>query len=175
MKRTGKKVLSLYLAFLIILSMIAPAFIVSYGAVNSINITDENGTYDVVIIANNGHSLAQSITVENIDKEAPTVNSISIAHKENGGFARFLNKLTFKKFFNEKVEITIDASDKGVSGIDRIEYRLLMKTQILLMIIGKHIMKQTSRPRILNLKDLLKHVQLIWRQMNQIFCVQMVM
>lgn len=43
MKRTGKKVLSLYLAFLIILSMIAPAFIVSYGAVNSINITDENG------------------------------------------------------------------------------------------------------------------------------------
>ena len=117
--------LSLYLAFLIILSMIAPAFIVSYGAVNSINITDENGTYDVVIIANNGHSSAQSITVENIDKEAPTVNSISIAHKENGGFARFLNKLTFKKFFNEKVEITIDASDKGVSGIDRIEYRLL--------------------------------------------------
>lgn len=85
----------------------------------------ENGTYDVVIIANNGHSSTQSITVENIDKEAPTVNSISISHKENGGFARFLNKLTFKRFFNEKVEITIDASDKGVSGIDRIEYRLL--------------------------------------------------
>lgn len=85
----------------------------------------ENGTYDVVIIANNGHSSTQSITVENIDKEAPTVNSISISHKENGGFARFLNKLTFKKFFNEKVEITIDTSDKGVSGIDKIEYRLL--------------------------------------------------
>ncbi len=85
----------------------------------------ENGTYDVVIIANNGRSSIQSITVENIDKEAPTVNNISIAHKENGGFARFLNKLTFNKFFNEKVEITIDASDKGVSGIDRIEYRLL--------------------------------------------------
>lgn len=85
----------------------------------------ENGTYDVVIIANNGHSSTQSITVENIDKEAPTVNSISIANKENGGFARFLNKLTFKMFFNEKVEITIDASDKGVSGIDRIEYRFL--------------------------------------------------
>ncbi len=85
----------------------------------------ENGTYDVVITANNGHSSTQSITVENIDKEAPTVNSISIVHKENGGFARFLNKLTFKSFFNEKVEITIDASDKGVSGIDRIEYRFL--------------------------------------------------
>lgn len=85
----------------------------------------ENGTYDVVIIANNGHSSTQSITVENIDKEAPTVNSISIANKENCGFARLLNKLTFKMFFNEKVEITIDASDKGVSGIDRIEYRLL--------------------------------------------------
>lgn len=85
----------------------------------------ENGTYDVVIVANNGHSAAQSITVENIDKEAPTVNSVSIAHKENGGLARLLNKLTFKRFFNEKVEITIEASDKGVSGIDRIEYRLL--------------------------------------------------
>lgn len=85
----------------------------------------ENGTYDVVIVANNGYSSTQSITVENIDKEAPTVDNISIVHKENGGFARFLNKLTFKKFFNEKVEITIDASDKGVSGIDKIEYRLL--------------------------------------------------
>lgn len=85
----------------------------------------ENGTYDVVITANNGRSSTQSITVENIDKEAPTVNSISVANKENGGFARFLNKLTFKMFFNEKVEITIDASDKGTAGIDRIEYRLL--------------------------------------------------
>lgn len=43
MGKTGKKVLSLYLAFLIIISMITPAFMVSYGAVNSINITDENG------------------------------------------------------------------------------------------------------------------------------------
>lgn len=85
----------------------------------------ENGTYDVVIIANNGRSSTQSITVENIDKEAPTVNGISIANKENGGLARLLNKLTFKMFFNEKVEITIDASDKGVAGIDRVEYRLL--------------------------------------------------
>lgn len=101
--------------------------------VNGSDITDtptqftvsENGTYDVVITANNGHSSTQSITIENIDKEAPTVNSISIANKENGGFARLLNKLTFKMFFNEKVEITIDASDKGVAGIDRIEYRLL--------------------------------------------------
>lgn len=85
----------------------------------------ENGTYEVTIVANNGHSSTQSVTVENIDKEAPTVNDISVVHKENGSFARFLNKLTFKKFFNEQVEITIDASDKGVSGIDRIEYRLL--------------------------------------------------
>lgn len=85
----------------------------------------ENGTYNVVITANNGLSSTQSITVENIDKEAPTVDSISVANKENSGFARFLNKLTFKKFFNEKVEITINASDKGVAGIDRIEYRLL--------------------------------------------------
>ena len=43
MKNTGKKALSLYLAFLLIISMITPAFIVSYGAVTSINITDENG------------------------------------------------------------------------------------------------------------------------------------
>jgi len=85
----------------------------------------ENGTYEVVITANNGHSSTQSIVVENIDKEVPTINSISIANKENGGFARLLNKLTFKMFFNEKVEITIDASDKGVAGIDRIEYRFL--------------------------------------------------
>lgn len=85
----------------------------------------ENGIYEVVITANNGLSSTQTITVENIDKEAPTVNSITIANKENGEIARLLNKLTFKMFFNEKVEITINASDKGVSGIDRIEYRFL--------------------------------------------------
>lgn len=86
---------------------------------------DENGTYTVEITANNGLSSSKTLTVSNIDKSAPVVNSISLEHKEKGGFARLINALTFGRFFNEQVEVTISSEDIGVAGIDRVEYRLL--------------------------------------------------
>ncbi len=86
---------------------------------------NENGTYNVKIISNSGLESEESITIENIDKEKPAVTDISVAHKENGGFARLINELTFGLFFNKTAEITITAEDYGVAGIDRIEYRFL--------------------------------------------------
>lgn len=84
---------------------------------------DQNGEYTVVMTANNGLSSSQTLTVENIDKEVPTVTEVTVEHKNSGGFARFLNDLTFGLFFNEEVELTAAAEDTGVAGIDRIEYR----------------------------------------------------
>lgn len=100
---------------------------------NGVDITDnassfvvsENGTYTVDVTANNGLSLSKSINVENIDKEAPIVTDIKITNKSDNTLARILNKLTFNLFFNKTVEISITAEDKGVAGIDRIEYRFL--------------------------------------------------
>ena len=85
----------------------------------------ENGTYTVTVTANNGLSATTTLMVSSFDYEAPTVTDISMAHKNTGGFARFLNKLTFGLFFNEVTEITVTAGDEGASGLDRIEYRLL--------------------------------------------------
>lgn len=84
---------------------------------------DQNGEYTVVMTANNGLSSSQTLTVENIDKEVPTVTEVTVEHKNSGGFARFLNDLTFGLFFNEEVELTAAAEDTGVAGLDRIEYR----------------------------------------------------
>lgn len=84
-----------------------------------------NGEYTVTVTANNALSSSVTVKVENIDKEAPIVNSVSFEHKVKGGIARIINTLTFGKFFNDDVEVTIDCEDVGVAGIDRVEYRLL--------------------------------------------------
>lgn len=83
----------------------------------------ENGTYTVRITAGNGLFCEQTVAVENIDKIAPTVDRVELQQKNSGGFARFLNGLTYGKFFKEQIELTISASDEGVAGVDRIEYR----------------------------------------------------
>ena len=84
---------------------------------------DENGQHTVKLTTHSGLSAIENITISNIDKEAPEVLSISLEHKENGGFARLINKLSFGLFFNKTVEATVTASDTGVAGVDRIEYR----------------------------------------------------
>lgn len=86
---------------------------------------DENGYYTVKIISGSGLESEQSISIENIDKEKPSVTAVTVEHKENGGFARLINELSFGLFFNKTAEITVTAEDYGVSGIDRIEYRFL--------------------------------------------------
>lgn len=84
---------------------------------------DQNGEYTIVLTANNGLSYSQTLTVNNIDKEVPTITTVVLRHKNGGGFARLLNDLTFGLFFNEEVELIAVARDTGVSGLDRIEYR----------------------------------------------------
>lgn len=83
----------------------------------------ENGEYTVRITAENGLFCEQTVTIENIDKLAPTVDTVELTQKNAGGFARFLNGLTYGKFFKEQIELTATASDAGVAGVDRIEYR----------------------------------------------------
>lgn len=82
----------------------------------------QNGDYIVEVIANNGLSLTKTLNVTNIDTTAPTVDSIDLQQKISGGFARRIDG-AFGLFFNAQVEVTIAASDEGVAGVDRIEYR----------------------------------------------------
>ena len=89
---------------------------------------EQNGIYRLEVTANNGLSFAQEIDIQNIDKEAPTVTQISLAHKEQGTIARLLQKLTFNIFFHQEVEISITAEDTGVAGLETIEYRFLDET-----------------------------------------------
>ncbi|MGN0562058.1 MAG: Ig-like domain-containing protein, partial [Candidatus Fimenecus sp.] len=84
---------------------------------------DENGTYTVKLTAGNGLTCERTVEINNIDKIAPTVDGVAVEHKNSGGFARLLSELTYGKFFNETIELTIDASDEGVSGIAKVEYR----------------------------------------------------
>lgn len=100
--------------------------------VNGDDITDtseftvtENGKYTVTVTANNGLSATTVLNVASFDYEAPKVTDISMEHKNTGGFAKFINAITFKLFFNEEIEITVTAEDTGASGLNRIEYRLL--------------------------------------------------
>lgn len=82
----------------------------------------QNGDYIVTVTANNGLSATQTLHVGNIDTTAPTVDSIELQQKISGGFARRIDG-AFGLFFNAQVEVTISASDVGVAGVDRIEYR----------------------------------------------------
>ena len=88
-------------------------------------LVSENGLYTVEIIANNGLKLAKSIDINNIDKQVPIIDSVSVNNLSDSKIARVLNKLTFGKFFNQDVEITIESHDDGVAGIDRVEYRFV--------------------------------------------------
>lgn len=85
----------------------------------------ENGKYTVKIISNSLLESEQTVTIDNIDMQKPTVTEISVAHKDTGDFARFINDITFGLFFNKTTELTITAKDDGVAGVDRIEYRFV--------------------------------------------------
>ncbi len=85
----------------------------------------ENGEYAVKIVSNSMIECEKKITVDNIDTQKPIVTSVSVSHKQTGDFARFVNKITFGLFFNKTCELTVEAEDEGVAGVDRIEYRFV--------------------------------------------------
>lgn len=86
---------------------------------------NENGKYTVKIVSNSLLESEQTVTVENIDKQKPTVTDVSVSHKDTGDFARFVNKVTFGLFFNKTTQLTVKAEDEGVAGVDKIEYRFV--------------------------------------------------
>lgn len=59
-------------------------------------------------------SEAFSIAATHYDSKAPELNSVEFNQKNNGPFAEFLNKLSFGRFFNKELEITVHATD----GVD---------------------------------------------------------
>lgn len=59
-------------------------------------------------------SEASSLAATHYDSKAPELNSVEFNQKNVGPFANFLNRLSFGRFFNEKLEITVHATD----GVD---------------------------------------------------------
>lgn len=59
-------------------------------------------------------SSASSCAAKFYDKKAPELNFVEFNQENNGPFAKFLNRLSFGRFFNEELEITVHATD----GVD---------------------------------------------------------
>lgn len=85
----------------------------------------KNGKYTVKIVSNSLLESEQTITIDNIDTQKPTVTEVTVAHKDTNDFARFVNKMSFGLFFNKTTQLTVKAEDEGVAGIDKIEYRFV--------------------------------------------------
>ena len=85
----------------------------------------ENDNYSVTVTANNGLSRTQIKTVSNIDREPPVINRIDLKHKTTGTNARELSEEEYGLFFNETVEMTVWAEDRGIASVGKIEYRLI--------------------------------------------------
>ena len=59
-------------------------------------------------------SSASSCAAKFYDKKAPELNFVEFNQENDGPFAKFLNRLSFGRFFNEELEITVHATD----GVD---------------------------------------------------------
>lgn len=59
-------------------------------------------------------SEASSLAATHYDSKAPELNSVEFNQKNDSPFAEFLNKLSFGRFFNEELKITVYATD----GVD---------------------------------------------------------
>lgn len=101
-------------------------------AVNGIDIggnteflVTNNGNYSVTVTTNNGLSRTVTSTVNNIDREAPVISRIQLKHKTTGTNARELTEEEYGLFFNEIVELTVYAEDRGIGSVKTVEYRLI--------------------------------------------------
>lgn len=59
-------------------------------------------------------SSAFFLAATHYDKKAPELNSVEFKQENSGPFAEFLNRLSFGRFFNKELEITVHATD----GVD---------------------------------------------------------
>lgn len=83
-----------------------------------------NGTYTVRVETNCGLSCEKSITVSNIDKEAPAVTGVTVTQDPEDAPHRFTEG-DFGKYYSGDVVALPTAEDSGVAGVDYIKYRLV--------------------------------------------------
>lgn len=73
-------------------------------------------------------SEASSLAATHYDSKAPELNSVEFNQKNVGPFAEFLNKLSFGRFFNKELKITVYATD----GVDESNNASGLKVQSLI-------------------------------------------
>lgn len=94
------------------------------GAENLSFTVSHNGDYHVKLTAANGLYCEQTITVDNIDKEAPGITDISLS-QEDADAPHREEETEFGLYFSSNVLATVTAEDSGVAGIDYLKYRLV--------------------------------------------------
>ncbi len=99
--------------------------------VNGKDITDEkaftvteNGTYRVMVYAQNGLFCEEEITITDFDSTAPVVESVSVKQLDGNSVVRPVSSTDFAVFMNNTAEITVAASDEG-TGVAEVKYRLV--------------------------------------------------
>ena len=99
--------------------------------VNGKDITDEkaftvteNGTYRVMVYAQNGLFCEEEITITDFDSTPPVVESVSVKQLDGSSVVRPVSSTDFAVFMNNTAEITVAASDDG-TGVAEVKYRLV--------------------------------------------------
>lgn len=84
----------------------------------------QNGTYTVIVTTNNGLSKEQAVEIENIDKQAPGITSITVTHTPQDAPERHLEG-ELGNYYSGTLSAEATAEDSGVAGVDYIKYRLV--------------------------------------------------
>lgn len=83
-----------------------------------------NGEHIVRLTAGNGLYYEQTVTVDNIDKEAPGVVLVELLQKDDSAPKRELDG-AFGLYYSADVYANVIARDSGVAGISHLKYRLV--------------------------------------------------
>ncbi len=102
-------------------------------------VVTENGTYNFTVVLNNGRSTTKSITISNIDKDAPKITSVEL-----GDYIKVVDGV---KLFDDVATVTITTIDYGTSNIEKIEYRFLDENE---NAVGEWITYNDSNKPIVN-------------------------
>ena len=94
------------------------------GADSRAFVVSVNGDYTVTVTANNGLSTSVTLTVDNIDKEAPGITDIQLIQEPADAPERHTD-VEFGNYYSGKIVAIATAEDSGVAGVDYIKYRLV--------------------------------------------------
>ena len=85
---------------------------------------NENGDYTLVLTANNGLSYEYTVTITNIDTEAPEITAVNLTQAPDDAPSRLVNTEKFAKYFSGNVAARVTVLDRGTSGVSKIKYRM---------------------------------------------------